>query len=235
MAKKSTRALTGGRTLTQQFDMASMFYIAGVFPADSFWQPNNILDNETTMWQRVTNKAMCFAETYLDLSGYELDDLTLVPLSITVQDPGVYQYSGDGDVFCVYDLVTNERLTDEDMRLIKTHATTTQSSAPGMPRGPLDRDQILFGMYRLFAKNSTTTGLPSMMLNARTMRFGSGQPTAVQKLWCYRIVCFYQTPSNADTLVIPAATFVLNAEIIQEDELPYMMRLKRSYELATGN
>ena len=235
MAKESTRALTGSRTLTKQFDMASMAYTYPGGVADSYWQPINLLNapGETTQWQRVTNKAMTFAEEYFDLSGYELDDLTLIPLNVTVQDPGAYMYSGTADVFCIYDLVTNERLTNEDMELIKSNTQLTYASAPGMPRGPLDRDQILFGQYRLFAQNTVVQGLPTLVLPVTSVRFGSGQPTTVQKLWCYRIAVFYQTPANGDTLVIPASTFVLNAEIVKEAELPYMMRLKRSYELST--
>jgi hypothetical protein len=101
-----------------------------------------------------------------------------------------------------------------------------------MSEGPLDRSQIVFGLSRVFARNTTVTGLQTLMLNTRTVRFGSGNPTAVQKLWAYRIVVFLQTPADADKLLIPASTFVLIAQVVQEDDLPYMMRLKRSYELS---
>ena len=75
-------------------------------------------------------------------------------------------------------------------------------------------------------------GVSGLMVNARTVKFGSGNPTAVQKLWVYRIVIFLQTPVAGDKLVIPATNVILLADVFKEDELVYMQRLKRSYELA---
>lgn len=228
----SSRALTGPRTLTSQIEEGYLTYQYSADPnIDDIWKPVGGIGT-TTQWQSVTNKAMCYAESYFDLSGYELDDLTLSPISVKVQDPGVYMYTGDADVFCVYDILSMERLSEDDLKLIKTNCKVDRQSAPGQARGPLDRSQVMFGLYRFFAKNGNITGLPQLMLNARTVRFGSGHSTAVQKLWIYRIVVFIQSPANNDKLTIPGCTFVLNAEITKEDEVPYMFRLKRSYELA---
>ena len=239
MAKESTRALTGMRTLTKQYLSAAMDWDAQVGPGSiSKFIPapmaaGSLFDQSN--WQGVDNKAMLFAESYFDLSGYELDDLTVGIVDARVQDPGVYTYSGLEDVFFCYDIYSQERLTVDDLKLIKSNHTLERMSAPGFGDGPLDRSQIVFGMMRLFAKNANITGLPTMMLNTRTVRFGSGNATAVQKLWCYRIVVFIQTPAGGDRIVIPATTHVMIADVRKEDELPYMMRLRRSYELATGN
>jgi hypothetical protein len=232
----STRALTGPRTLTTQFEMASMYWDEDL-PSSSQFKPT-LFGSSTgsyANWNALVDLPVIYNETYLDLSGYELDDLTLVPMDVKVQDPGVYMYSGAGHVFCVYDILSDERLTEADIDQIGENNRTNRQSGPGMPRGPLDRSQIIFGLYRFFTNNTSQTGMPSLMLNSRTVRFGSGQPTTVQKLWAYRIVIFADSPNNDDFVTIPAATFVLNAQIVQEDTLPYMMRLKRSYELATGD
>lgn len=239
MAKESTRALTGMRTLTKQYSSGVMDWSENPDPAI----PNHFVPApmssgslyDESQWQGVDNKAMLFCESYFDLSGYELDDLTVGIVDARVQDPGVYTYSGLEDVFFCYDLYSQERLTIDDLKLIKSNHTLERMSSPGMPDGPLDRAQIIFGLCRLFAKNANITGLPTMMLNARTVRFGSGNATAVQKLWCYRIVVFLQTPANGDRIVIPATNHIMIADVRKEDELPYMMRLRRSYELATGN
>jgi len=226
----STRALTGIRTLTLQVEPAYMYYSLNPSPSvPSRWYNNPSYE---TQWQGIDDKAMAYTEQYFDLSGYELDDLTLAIMDAKVQDPGVYTYSGNEDIFICYDIYSQERLSEDDLKLIKSNHTTTTMSAPGMSEGPLDRSQIVFGLSRVFARNTTVTGLQTLMLNARTVRFGSGNPTAVQKLWAYRIIVFLQTPANEDTLVIPASTLVLVAQIVQEDDLPYMMRLKRSYELS---
>jgi len=229
----STRALTGARTLTTQFEMAGVYWKATGSPGDFHWAPDLLpAVGSYANWKSLTGLPVLYNETYLDLSGYELDDLTLIPMDVKVQDPGVYLYNGVGHVFCVYDIISQERLTEADIDTLGENNRTNRQMGPGMPEGPLDRAQIVYGLYRFFTNNTTQTGMTNLMLNSRTVRFGSGQPTAVQKLWCYRIVIFADSPVNNDQLVIPAATFVLNAQIIQEDELEYMMRLKRSYELS---
>jgi hypothetical protein len=225
--------IEGIRTITEQSENGLMVYIDDGVPATpNYFQP---LFGETTQWKGIDNKAMAYHESYIDLSGYELEDLTVAPISVIVQDPGIYMFTGSPDVIAMYDLVTMERLSEEDLANIKSNMTTDVQSAPGMAKGPLDRSQIIFGQFRLLAQNTTVSGLPTMMLNARTVRFGSGNPTAVSKVWCYRILAFVSTPAHNDRLTIPAATFVLNVDVVKEGELPYIMRLKRSYELATGN
>ena len=45
----------------------------------------------------------------------------------------------------------------------------------------------------------------------------------------------FDSPSEGQVITLPASNFIVNAEIIKEKELPYLFRLKKSYELATGN
>lgn len=227
--KESTRALTGMRTLTKQVESANMVWTNKGGANRKFENPGNLLNSQ---WQGVLNKAIFYHEQYYDLSGYELDDLTLLPIEARVQDPGLYNYNGTDDIMFVYDIYTQERMSENDMRLIKeNNIALNKYSAPGLAEGPQDREQIVFGLCRVFARNGNITGLPSLMLNIRTTRFGSGNPTAVQKLWCYRIVMMNTTPTVGEVVVVPAATQVLIGNIVKEKELPYMMRLKRSYEL----
>jgi hypothetical protein len=226
--KTSTRALTGPRVLTKQFEMADMTFVAPT-PSTGVWE--NAASRETE-WRGVVGKAIAYNEQYFDLSGYELDDLTLATVDVKIQDPGIYTYSGDADVFACYDIISQERLSEADLEQIKFNNTTLRQSAPGQALGPLDRSQVVSGTYRLFAKNANIASLPTLMLNQRTVRFGSGNATAVQKLWVYRLIVFIVGPSAGDVLVVPASTVVLMGNVVKEDEIPYLMRLKRSYELA---
>jgi hypothetical protein len=232
MAKDSTRALTGRRVLTQQFENADMIWTVGAGALPDLWENRPTTYSESE-WFGVDDKAMAYNEQYFDLSGYELDDLTLGILDCRIQDPGAYLYSGDADAMVMYDIVSNERLSEDDLKLFKTNNDLFVQSGPGMPKGPLDRAQIISGTYRLFTKNANVTGIPTLMLNARTVRFGSGNPTAVQKLWVYRIAVFFSTPTAGEFLAIPATTVVLIGDVYKEGDVEYMMRLKRSYELAT--
>jgi hypothetical protein len=232
MSKDGSRALSGPRQLVKQFETASMKYSvtdATFIPAD------NVAIGSYANWESVTGYPAFYNEGYLDLSGYELDDLTTVVTSVKVQDPGVYLFQGNDQVFCVYDVLSTERLTMADLQLLSNNNRVNRQMGIGMPEGPLDREQVIFGLYRFFAHNTTNVGLPELMINARTSRFGSGEPTAVQKLWTYRICIMFDSPSDGQVITLPASNFIVNAEIIKEKELPYLFRLKKSYELATGN
>jgi hypothetical protein len=79
----------------------------------------------------------------------------------------------------------------------------------------------------------TDFSITNLLLPATGGSLGSAEPTAVQKLWVYRVLIPTATDLSTSTWVVPATRFVLGAEIVKEDDLPYMMRLKRSYELAT--
>ena len=63
--------------------------------------------------------------------------------------------------------------------------------------------------------------------------FGSGEPTAASRLWVYRIIRVNGAKTTGDELRIPSARFILQGIAAAEEELPYMMRLKRSFELST--
>lgn len=233
MPKKSqqSRALTGRRVLTKQAEEGYLEWAYDPSPTgDSFIQPVNIGDSQ---WKGIANKPVAYYETYFDLSGYTLDDLTFFIRSGRVQDPGRYQYSGDNDLYEIYDILSQERLTEARISEIKSNQTLTKSRAPGMSDGPLDRTQVIFGRYRTFTKNANLTSLPSLMLNCRDVRFGSGNATTVQKLWWYRLIIFPTNPSEGGaTMLIPASTFVLIGDVAKEGDSEYLMRLKRSYELA---
>ena len=214
----STRALTGTRLLTQPIPSYQGLFTDGTgWTGTNDWLP---IDGATATG--------VYHEAYFDLSGYELDDLTLVPTAIALQDglPYLTSNGADPQLFVqVLDIVSQERLTPSE---VYTLALT--GDYPGSPGSSDDWTQILKCDYRLMLAQTTFTSI-SLLLTATGGSFGSSEPTAVQKLWTYRIVITGGLDWSDKTISIPATRFVLGAEIIQESELEYMMRLKRSYEL----
>ena len=213
-----TRALTGNRILSKQISNYNGLSNVGDFPGDKMWQP--IVPGAGVG---------IYAETYFDLSGYELDDLTLVPKLIQLQD-GMPYLSGGGagglTALDVFDVVSQERLNPTAFS-----AYAAYGDYPSSPGSTDDWSQILFCNTR-FMVPSAEFSFADLLVPATRGSFGSSEPTAVQKLWLYRIVIFRGVNSEApQTLFVPATRFVLGAEIIDEPELEYMMRLKRSYEL----
>ena len=215
------RALLGPRRLTKEIPAYQGVYTAGnIFPDYNGWSagpPAAGLPN-----------ALMY-ETYIDMGGLTLDDLTFVPQGVELQDPGRYIMTtfDQGDVE-VLDIISQERLT-----LPEIDAQLTLGNVPGMSQTSEDFTQIIFGQYRIMLLNNTSANV-ELLTTIGGGGYSSQEPTAAAKLWCYRIVRVngIGKPPGID-LKLPASRFVVVGVTVEEKELPYMMRLKRSFELAT--
>ena len=213
--KTSTRALEGPRRLTQEIPPYQGAYTdLDLFPDSNGWVSSG-LGNFLSY------------ETFYDLSGYELDDITFVPTGVMLQDPGRYLASNATLDYEVLDIVSQERLTPSEI-----NDGLLGGGCPGMSNTTQDFTQIIAGNYRLMTQQTTTVAA-DILLTINGGSFGSGEPTAAAKVWVYRCVRINGTKLLGDTLIVPASRFVMNGTAIQEEDLPYMMRLKRSYEIAT--
>lgn len=215
----SDRALIGERLLTKDIPA----YQAGLDGVSG-----DIIEERG--WQSVEPATGIYYETYLDLSGNILDDLTAYPLLLELQD-GLPYYTTKVDGWLnVVDIISQERL---DALTVMNYMN--DGNVPGMPSTDDDFGQILMCNYRLMSPQVDFTAT-NLLLPATAGAFGSNEPTAVEKLWCYRIVGLSgATPWAAgDTLQLPATRFIAAMNIQKEPDLEYMMRLKRSYELGQG-
>jgi hypothetical protein len=211
----SPRVLEGPRTMTTMIPQYDNAYGVTGWPANLGWQPYGL----NTL----------YAETYLDLSPYDLDDLTFAPRTAFVQDPGMYLQSNANNPFVIVDIISQERL---DINAVAFDLSL--QTVPGMLDTKTEPIQIMFGNLRVMVQNTTMPGAGAnlLYLTSRASQFGSGEPTAVSKLWVYRILHWLNPPTVADTLKVPASRFVLSGTVAKESDLAYLMRLKRSYELA---
>ena len=103
--KESTRALEGTRQLTQEIPPYQ-----GEYLATNVW---STLGNEG--WDNSGLGNFISYETYFDLSGYELDDLTFIPTGVLVQDPGRFIASNATLDYEILDIVSQERLTPAEI------------------------------------------------------------------------------------------------------------------------
>jgi len=209
--------------------------LAAMHPAlNATWDPATSSWLNLNGWQTEAGAfTHLFHETQIDLSGYAMDSLTFFPTALGMQDPGIYTALGEpGAEFRglqVLDIVTSVP--------IKSIAAVANLQFNGTGHAMLgseyEFETILFGSYRFFA-NNTTIPYPNYMQLERSQRFDSGEPTAADKLFCYRIVSvLFSGELTPDSLVgIPAARQLIAGQMGDESELVYMQRLKRSYELA---
>ncbi len=56
--------------------------------------------------------------------------------------------------------------------------------------------------------------------------------TTADKIWLYRIFILAGVPAGNAIIRMPNGRHILNIDVVKEDTLPYLMRQKRSYELA---
>lgn len=187
-------------------------------------------------------------EMKLDLSGYTQSDLTVGFRRSFEQMGGMdsvfwLSYDPNTDGIGENTIISSVPFTDAQL-------LASIASAPGFipfhPPGVLDfgnfnRTHIIHGHYEVKFANTTigagafgSSGNASL-LNATDNYYSSLEPTAADCLYCYRVI---STPAPADNrdgvtrISLPAKRVILDAFTVEEPDLEYMMRLKRSYELA---
>jgi hypothetical protein len=228
MADEKTRALTGPRQLLSYvgnyigtFDDATE-----QFPSYGNWQPIPSVDGIVIPG--------VFSETRID-ANLSLDRLTFFPATFFLQDPGMYLKSpsvispDEFERFCVYDIVSTKVL---DVGLIASRATDTAlNTSPGMLGTEDDMNQITMGSLRFMSKDTNYTQDSSLQTVNGISDFSGAVPFAQDTIYCYRILMPHATDYLGMVLASPSSRFVLQGTVGQEEDLPYMMRLKNSYEL----
>lgn len=226
MAKETTttRALTGPRELKGMISEYSGTYQPGLgFPDFKSWK--------AFASPGAAEKLSVYAEIRADIN-LSLDRLTFFPESIFLQDPGVYYRTPafDADIandLLVLDIVSVKQL---DMPTI-TQNIGSFNLAPGMLGSVDDFNQIIMGQFRLMGKNLNFSAASTIQSTMHRTDFSSASPFAQDSLWHYRILIPRASNFDGTFLGCPASRFIVQGVVGQEDELPYMMRLKNSYEL----
>jgi len=196
------------------------------------WDP--MPGTQETGWEQLATGSGWFHETQIDLSGYALQDMTFFPSAVGIQDPGLYRMKADPSSttsgLFVLDLITSTPINPDDIMVTDL---VGQNFGPGMFGSDETFETIVYGLFRFFGLNSTITIEDYQQLQ-RSQRFDSGEPTAADKLYCYRIVQITATALQAaqSYILVPAARQLIAGYMNEESDLVYMQRLKRSYELA---
>lgn len=233
--KTTTRALTGPRQLTSMVENYNGLYNEPdeQFEAQGNWKP--IPQVPGTIGKPVG----VYSETRID-ANLSMDRLTFFPQGIFLQDPGLYEKTPSPvpddteEKLMIFDIISTKVL---DVGLIAFRMrniginNVDGNCAPGMLGSEDDMNQITMGTFRLMARNSQLIQSSSIQATVQTDDFSGAVPFAQDIIYCYRIamvggLAFFET-----RLQIPASRFVIQGIIGQEDDIPYMMRLKNSYEL----
>ena len=187
-------------------------------------------------------------EMKLDLSGYVQDSLTVGFRRSFEQEGGTEQiswesYDPNTDVIFQTTIISSVPMNDVQLQaaaLVNPGFITY--NVPGLDWGNFNREHIIHGRFQVLFANSivgagafNTKGV-GILTSLVNNYFSSLEPTAADCLYCYRVMSVpapgADLESGVTDVFFPPKRVILDAFTVEEPELEYMMRLKRSYELA---
>lgn len=173
--------------------------------------------------------------TYIDLAGWSKQQLTTFTQGIDIQVALMPRAGTLGilEVTCL-DIITTRRLTDAEIS--NWGINGLGEDPPSFLDNTSDLMQVIYGERTTFAQNTSIAGVAGalyVILDRET--FGSGNPTAMDKMHWTRV--YWMNGSNVPGAVdvqsigLPAANLIVQAMTVEEKDLVWMERLRRSYVL----
>jgi len=205
------------KTLAKQFDLLQVTRSGGS------GSPYALDDGVANSGWRAQGPTVFVNDTYYDLAGLSMDSKTLFFEAAGIQEPyniavGGSATAGDGAV--VMDLMTTSPLTDAELVQILIYGNLDGSN--------LAFEQTVYFRYRVQSFNLDNLAGGYMSVTSDN-QLGSLEPTASDRIYCYRVVSFGNNANG--TYLTAGARYLLKATAKEEPEFEYLMRLKRSYDL----
>jgi hypothetical protein len=184
--------------------------------------------SDNANWKKLEG-AVFLSESFIDLNGLALEEETIFPDAMTIQEAGLGNAidGGPGDSIVTMDIVSSVAI---DM---PSKYGDILFNGAGFLGGPGDFQHI---QYLRTERHTLDIDTGSVFpFKAESNQAGSMAPTASDRLYVYRLVIIY--PANsADPASLTLARrqgsrLVVGMSTKKEQEYQYMMRLKRSYDL----
>ena len=128
----------------------------------------------------------------------------------------------------IVDLITTHQVTSAD--IIDAHFDTATLDLPGFNLSTFDMNQVIFGRTRTF---NTSAEWGQISEYGRT-QWGNCSAATSEKLYITRIIYTAIPMVPEATFTIPPCNYVTSIVVGREPDLTFLMRQRRSYELATG-
>ena len=196
-------------------------------------------------WQDMgpANSLALYYQDTIDLSGYARKDLTFYPeIGFNQIGIGPNLVGDDGGELldCVF--ITTVPLTD----IQSLYWWVASGSSPALPQfdstslgfqiqDSTQWETLLYCEQRLYARNVNVPGATGFMQLIDRAQLGSLEATAADKLFITRVIIPASNTApyqDFQSITVPPSRVGFIGTMAKEPELEYMMRLKRSYELA---
>ena len=209
--------------------------VSGAFADEWEQKTGYITDLPGPIFGHISNGL--YAEQTIDLVGYSMAHMTFATFDTMYQDGGMYQARDAAGTAAstlnqlqTLEIITTAPLGPLDIEKI---VEETHRRVPGMIGTDQNFKQIIYGRYSVYSPNSTL-GPTGYLQLVQSQGFGSKEPTAADRLYCYRIL-IPKGATAGDTLQVPACRIGLKGRFYHEDENSYVMRLRRNYLLQQGD
>jgi len=162
---------------------------------------------------------------YIDLAGYTQDELTFFTQAVDIQKAQIPVISSGIDYLNVVDLVTTRKVRDSEI-----FTNNYKNSFLGWAGDNLDLQEVVYGEWVTSTPYSVTNPA-ALALGGDT--FGSGNPTASDRLHCTRIVTMNGAASG-QSFQLGGCNYLIGGVTGQEKDLVYIERLRRAYTQDPG-
>jgi len=166
--------------------------------------------------------------TYIDLTGWTKQELTTFTQGVDIQKQQMplRSITAVSMMTCdEFDFVTTRRLTNTELDFNVTLGG--EESLPGFSSSTGDLMEIIYGERMQYAVNAT---VQFSYVQTSGDTFGSGNPTAMNRMHWTRLFLI-RNPTNLDGFTIYPTNLVVQAMTVEEKDLVWMERLRRSYVL----
>ena len=223
----STRALIGARQMT-----------VPIPPLDVSVQGDTMeweAQGPDTQWQILDQNGNFAYYTYVDTSGYNMDDLTIMFEGIGQLQSGSTSLTGVPSCrMLIVDMLTTQSLGTKVTELLTIcNNLRFGNFVPGSLVSDVDFEMVQYGRFREYVGITQGTAVQDVYAPVTDTQFGSLEATTADKLHVYRFIILngFFIQEILPIMRIHETRFVINARIEKEADIPYLFRQKRSFEL----
>lgn len=206
-----------------------------------------VIDGSVPNYSRLLGlKTAFYCESTIDLSGRTVLKDQTVFFRSSFEQKGGYDSISWKDKASTYEgiieitIISSVPLTEQNMVSAVFAAPGFTPVNFGFDPGTFDRSVIIHGRTTQHHLNTVTGHDPfdatgdGYLMAMNDNYYSSLEPTAADTLYCYRIMNLSDVNpvEQARTMSLNAKRVIMDCVALEEPDLEYMMRLKRSYELA---
>jgi len=166
--------------------------------------------------------------SYIDLSGYTIEDLTTFVGGVDFQTSMLIQSLTIGiPEITQLDILSTRKITDAEIN--NWALPGVSEDPPGFLDNTVDLMEVVYGERTTYGVNTAITGVVGKRyITLETDTWGSGNAVASARLHWTRVYVANGS-GDGETLNIPAANLVCQAATAKESDLVYIERLRRAY------